>query len=45
MLVLCVKCVWFRYHEFVTQQNVKKIGAHVWLAIAILMLECLLCYR
>ncbi len=33
------------YHEFVVDINVKKIGPHVWLAIAILMLECLLCYR
>ena len=33
------------YHEFVVDVNVKKIGPHVWLAIAILMLECLLCYR
>jgi hypothetical protein len=33
------------FHEFVTDVNVKKIGPHVWLAIAILVLECLLCYR
>jgi hypothetical protein len=33
------------FHEFVTDVNVNKIGPHVWLAIAILMLECLLCYR
>jgi hypothetical protein len=33
------------FHEFVTDVNVNKIGPHVWLAIAILMLEILLCYR
>jgi len=33
------------FHEFVTDVSVNKIGSHVWLAISILMLECLLCYR